>query len=273
MGHADPDVVWAGDRLVAAWTHVLAVEVRTFDAALAPLEPEQVLVPSATAIQSRPSLAPFGPSWAAAFRSGEQGLERIVVQTAGGVSWSTPLAPIGPVDDRPALVELDDAHLLVVFVAGAAIDGSASGPRVLAAFLDMMAPGPVQPFDLASAVSDPALTPTPPSAARVGDRTYVAWQSAGSADAASGDEVVVALVSVDAGAANGLAWDLPLRLPYPDGGGSPSNVHLGASTLFPDGALMSLWETTPPGVAAAGIQLDFRPSPFVFTGDGGDAGD
>jgi hypothetical protein len=57
------------------------------------------LVPSSD-IQSHVALAPFADGWAAAFRSGAQGLESIVVQ-AGATSWSTPPAPLGPVDDHP----------------------------------------------------------------------------------------------------------------------------------------------------------------------------
>jgi hypothetical protein len=272
--HTDPDLLWVGDRLVVAWTNVLAVEYRTFDANLTPLGTETALVPSSD-IQSHVALAPFANGWAAAFRSGAQGLESIVVQS-GGTSWSTPPAPLGPVDDHPALVALDDAHLLVVFSTGTdpGDTGMATVARLRAAVLSTSSPGLAQTFSfdpLAAASLEPSLEQHFPSAARVGDSMYVAWQSSSPADAGAGEQAFVMRVVLDPAASNGVRWDEEIRLPYPTGGGWQSNVHLASSPLFPDGALISTWETASDGTSRAStdVMLDFRPSPFVFLGSTG----
>jgi hypothetical protein len=270
--HTDPDLLWVSDRLVAAWTNVLAVEYRAFDADLTPLGPEMSLAPS-SAIQSHVALAPFANGWAAAFRSGTQGLESIVVQTDGATSWSTPPAPLGPVDDHPALLALDDAHLLVVFSTGTdpADTGTATVARLRAAILSTSAPGLVQPFPfgpLAAAYHDPSLEQRRPGAAHVGDQHYLSWEST---SPGGGSTVFLTRVSLDPGQPNGIRQDEEIRVPYPSGAGWQSNVHLAASPLFPAGALISVWETASDGTSRAStdVMLDFRPSPFVFLGPAG----
>jgi hypothetical protein len=125
--------------------------------------------------------------------------------------------------------------------------------------------------------SDPSVKQRRPSAVRVGDDCYVAWESTSPASAGgSGAQASLSRVAFDASAPDRVRQDPPIHLPYPAGGGWPSHVHLAASPLFPAGALISAWEAASDGTlrATSDVELDFRPSPFVFLArpDAGDGG-
>jgi hypothetical protein len=269
--HADPDMLWNKDRLIVAWTDLLDVKYREFAGDLTPLGPEATIA-ATPAIESSVSLAPFANGWASAIRSNTNALESIVVQSSA-LAWSTPPDLPGPIGDRPALVALDDTHLLVVFTIGTdpAETGTASVGRLRAAILSTTSPGPVTAFafgpTLAPYATDSTLGQRRPSAVRVGDQEYVAWENSPAAGAAAGEQVFVTRVALDPARPNGLAQDQEMQLPFgAPGAGSQSNVRLGASTLFPGGALISTWESASSGASRAtpDLMLDFRPSPFVF---------
>ena len=271
--HSDPDVLWSKDRLVVAWTDLLDVKYREFASDLTPLGPEGAIAATA-AIESSVSLAPFANGWASAVRSNTNALESIVVQ-GGGVTWSTPPEPPGPSGDRPGLAALDDAHLFVLFTIGTdpAETGVASTGRLRAAVLDVASPGMVTPFafgpTLAPYAAGTALNERRPAAARVGDQIYAAWEMSPPADASAAEQVFVTRVALSAGPSSGIAQDEEMRLPYGSAGVRwQSNVHLGVSTLFPAGALITTWESASDGSSRAipDLLLDLRPSPFVFLG-------
>jgi hypothetical protein len=263
---ADADLLWTGDRLVVAWTNVLQIEYRVFDGDLVPLGAETLLAPS-SAIESNVSLCAFGAGWAAAFRSGEQGLEKVVV-VSGDTTWTTPLQPLGPPHDRPALVALDDQHLLVAFTVGTdpTDSGGITTPRVRAAVLMPSSAGAVEPFavdpSLAPYATDPASTQRGPRAVRIGGQAYLAWESSWSGDGSAGDHFFLAPVRLDSTEPHGVALGPEVGLPL----GAPavgiqSNGHLGASDLYPQGALIFVWED--PSTARSNVIVDFRPAPFV----------
>ncbi len=305
----DPNLLWVGDRLIVAWTDLLDVKVRAFGADLAPLGPAKPLASSA-AIESSVTLAPFGTTWVAAYRANDEGLESVRVAISGGITWSTEPTLPGPTGDRPAVVELDAQHLLVLFSVGA--DPAETGAAVTvgqlrAAVLSTGSPGKVTSFRLTPArvddVSDAGAAdtldaggdvdddasgrpPAPPlyamldqrrpSAARVGDVVYVAWQNALPRELGVGDRLVVATATLDATSEHKVVFGSEMRLPYGlPPAGAQTNPRLGVSPLFPAGALATVWETraaeTDGGTAGA-LMLDFRPSPFVFLGEG-DRGD
>ncbi|MDD9932066.1 MAG: hypothetical protein OXT09_00605, partial [Myxococcales bacterium] len=70
----DPDMLWVGDELIVTWSALLDVHYRRFDAQLRPLGPSQPLAATAD-IDSFPTLARFGDTWAAAFRVVSDGLQ------------------------------------------------------------------------------------------------------------------------------------------------------------------------------------------------------
>jgi cysteine-rich repeat protein len=271
----DPDMVWAGGRLVVAWTDLFDVKVREFANDLTPLGPEGAIA-ATPAIESSVSLAPFGGGWASAVRSSTNGLESIVVQS-GASTWTTPPEPPSTASDRPALVALDDKHLLVVFAIGTdpAETGTPDVPRLRAAVLSATSPGPVGTFALgprlAGYASDPTLKQARPSAARVGDESFVAWENASPGDAVAGETVFLTRVAFDPAQPNGIVQDDEMRLPFGTAGaGWQTNPHVGVSTLAPAGALVSVWESASNGSARAtsDLMLDLRPTPFVFASTG-----
>jgi hypothetical protein len=120
---------------------------------------------------------------------------------------------------------------------------------------------------------DTSLVQHRPSATRVGDQVYVAWESSSPLDASSGENVFVARIALDAGKPNGLTQDEEVRLPLGAADARwNSGIHLASSQLFPSGALISAWESTRDGSsrAAVDLMLDFRPAPFVFLPAAGD---
>jgi hypothetical protein len=263
--HADPDLLWAGDRLVVAFTDLLDVTYREFSSDLVPLGPEAPLAATA-AIESGVALARFGSGWAGAVRSSSDALESIVVRS-GDLIWSTPPAPPGPTGDRPALAALDDAHLLVLFSVGADPDGTGAADvgRLFWAVADAAAPGPlaVRALDVGAAPAS-SVSQRRPTATRAGDRVYLGWTETDDAGA-RGEQVFLAPVALDAAA--GAAIGTPMPLPRGTASaGWRRNLRLAASSLFPAGAVISTWESASDGssLAAVDLVLDFRPSPFVF---------
>jgi len=263
--HADPDLLWAGDRLIVAFTDLLDVSYRAFTSDLVPLGPETPLAATA-AIESGVALARFGNGWAGAVRSSSDALESIVIRS-GDLTWSTPPAPPGPTGDRPALAALDDAHLLVLFSVGADPDGTGTADvgRLFWAVADTAAPGPLAVRALDAAAAPPSsVSQRRPTATRAGESVYLGWTETDGTGAA-GERVFLAAVAPDAVA--GFAIGAPMALPRgATAGGWRRNLHLTASTLFPAGAVISTWESASDGssLAAVDLVLDFRPSPFVF---------
>jgi hypothetical protein len=163
--------------------------------------------------------------------------------------------------------------LLVVFATGGdATDATAAAPvyRLSAAVIDTAASTPVTAFSVApfaAEFADPSLAQRRPAAARVGDVAYLAFETQSPADAGAGAQLFLERVAFDASQPNGVLRDQEMRLPYPAGGTTSSNVHFAASALFPTGALISTWEEA--NRAGVDLALDFRPSPFVFLRDAG----
>lgn len=216
----DPDLIWTGSELVVAWTDNSSLDTkqdlkfRIFDSALEPLSEEQFLA-ATEEIEGSVTLATFAGGWAAAWRSSftdvETGVvaEKVHIQ-AGATHWTFgPLAP-GSVDDKPALVELDAEHLLVVVSEAASSDTFSSGLRV--AVLSLDTPGEVSSsFWEAAGVS---VSPSQPALARVSDRFYLSWRT----DSSLGDvnaeelwlrEVELPLAGSDPTGWNTQTWPLP----------------------------------------------------------------
>jgi hypothetical protein len=183
-----PDILWAGDELVVAWSDESDVgtspdlRYRTFSSSLISSSAETTLA-ATDAVEGGVSLAPFGASWAAAWRSGElSGLERVVVSTDVGTFSVPDLAP-GATGDRPALAELDESHLLLAFTNGTDPDetGVLNTSRLRYAILDSGGATELESAALPPLrdpyASQPALGQSQPSLVRAGDSIFLAWRS------------------------------------------------------------------------------------------------
>lgn len=133
----NPDMIWAGEQLVVAWEDYANAETapdlryRLFDANLNPLSTDQTLAEGHQP-EGAVSLAPFADGWAAAYREDAGGAfagtgQETVVVRVGTKAFRIGPFPGGPMDDRPALGELDPTHLLVVVSVGT--DPTQSGVR------------------------------------------------------------------------------------------------------------------------------------------------
>jgi hypothetical protein len=201
----DPDLIATPSGLIVAWLDDSNVATgpdimfRTFGNDLTPTSAEQVLA-NTSANEGDVALAPFGTSWAAAWRAGDSGLESLRVH-GGGADWTIgPYLP-GPVGDRPALAELDATHLIVVYSEG--VDSQDSGVAneslLRGAVLSVSVPGSVTPFDIpAIAGGTDGLTQGQPNVVRVGSQVYVAWRSEGALGSAAGEELWLKLVGWNA---------------------------------------------------------------------------
>ena len=173
------DMIWTGSELVVAWFDDAAlggmgdIKIRTFDANLSPTSSDLPLA-STAATETSAVLTPLVGGWAAAWLAFQDASVSVEAK-AGSTTWSTGPLGAGAVVDRPAIVALDDTHLLLVY----AVSSSTTDPvQLQAAILDTATPGSVVPFAILPSASgalgadagDPSLT-------RVGERVYLSWRS------------------------------------------------------------------------------------------------
>ena len=179
FGQRDADAVFTGSNLVVAWTDDSKmassgtdIKVRTFNANLSPQTKELTLAGTA-AFEADVSLAAWGNSYAAAYRSVQVTTETVVVR-AGAQTWTIPVASAAPSGERPKLSALDKDHALVVFTEG----GVTTPAKLMAAIVDRAAPGNVTPFPIAAlSPKMSGLGQFEPSLATTQAGVYVAWRS------------------------------------------------------------------------------------------------
>ncbi len=172
------DLIWTGSELVVTWSDdsdlsgMGALKVRSFDATLSPTSPDQVLA-STAGLSTSAVLAPFAGSWAAAWLSFDAAAVSVLVR-AGGSTWSVGPFHADTIVDRPALVDLDGTHLLLVFAAAASM---ADPVQLQGAILDASAPGNVVPFAIPPVAAAAGSDAREPTLARVGARVFLSWVS------------------------------------------------------------------------------------------------
>jgi hypothetical protein len=283
LSQSDPDLLWAGNTLVAAWVdysnplNAPDVKVRRFDLDLEPLGPEEPLA-ATSRYEGDVVLASFGGSWAAAWRSSADGMETIEVR-AGDSSWTVdPFLP-GAAGDRPVLVELDPQHLLLVFTEGtAAMDGGvADVPRLRGAVLG--APGPTPSFEIAPRVSpydaDASLGQAQPNALRAGDRIYISWRSSAVVEDPLGEEIWLKEIGFTINGSN-VVLDLGLNeIPLPRSDGHRAGDQRSPALVpvpIPFGtAIAAAWMDYGPfgaGSSAPGPVVELLPTPILRVGGG-----
>jgi hypothetical protein len=265
----DPDVAWTGSEVVVAWidesspASKLDVRYRTFSAALAPLGDEAVLAGTSDA-ESDVVLAPFASSWAAAWRVATDAGELVRV-AAGAKAWSVgPFLP-GPAAMKPALVDLDATHLLVVFTQGVDVGsaGTANGTKLSAAVLDVATPGTVVPFDLA-VTSASVLGGERPSAARAGTSVFVGWEVPAQGEASAAAHVWLKELRWAAAALDTSRAETRVERGAPTKGDQQRAV-VTASGLVPSGGVVIGWEDLGLnlGNAKGEVGLEVVPLPVV----------
>jgi hypothetical protein len=268
----DPDLIWTGSELVVAWTDLFAVKTRRFSSSLTPLtEGEQTLSPDGE-MSGAISLCRFGSDWAAAWRALDAMNDEIIRVRAGSVSWTVgPFIP-GEALERPALVELDSSHLLLVFTEGTdpLETGTPSVTRLRAAILDTASPGNVPFVDLDPMLepyaSNAAITLRRPTLARVSTRLFLGWESEGLVGDALGSEIWVQRMrwpSTSIGLLRETEEPIQVDAPRPGSQFAPS---FASSPLIPQGALVTVWEEHSPGSrheTSPDVFFGLRPVPFV----------
>jgi hypothetical protein len=227
---ASPDlIVTAGGKVIVAWVDMSAgspdVKLREFSPNLTPTSGERVVAAS-DAAESDVSLAPFGNSYAVAWRSALNGAEEIHART-GNTEWTMALETAGPAGDRPALAELDATHLLLVY---------SEGMKLRAAVLDVASPGPALSVDVPGATAG---AQSQPNAIRAAGEVYVAWRVAGTPGDANGEDVVIRAVRLGAG--GGLEFTAP-EMPMPRGEHRRGDQRAPALAAGPIGVLVSGWD-------------------------------
>jgi hypothetical protein len=247
----NPDMLWTGSELVVAWEDYSDpsagpdLKFRTYNGHLSATSDELTLAGSALP-EAAVALAPFAGTWAAAYREGAtDGSEHIVV-VAGNQTFR--IGPVlgGPLDDRPALVELDATHLLVVFSAGTDPDltGVANVPRIRYAVIDTADETPpatwphsaLEPLDDVFTL-DQRASHLSPAAVTAAGGAYVAWRSGARSADAAGDQIWLKYLSWAAAA---------------EGAQSNLDVH-DAEMLIPRTCEESIGDQGSPALARTGL--------------------
>lgn len=267
----DPDVLWTGSEVVVAWTGDLGTRVRRFLPDLTPLSSEQALG-VAGEVTGAVALSRFGSGWAAAWRALDTEGDEIIRVHAGALNWTIgPFLPGAPFE-RPALVEVDAGHLLVVFTEGTdpLDEGTPSVHRLRAAILDTSAPGTVPHFALDPLrepyASEGNLSLRRPTLARVFERIYLGWESEGRLGDGLGAQVWVQELLWDAGTDTlSRSVEETVQVDAPEIGTQLAPA-FAASFLIPQGALLTVWEEHDSGSlheTLPDVFFGLRPAPFV----------
>lgn len=252
----NPDVLWTGSELVVAWEDYSDafngpdLRYRTFDAELNSTSGDLTLAASGLP-EAAVALAPFSGGWVAAYREGAaDGGETIVVKV-GAATFRLEGIHGGPLDDRPALVELDETHLLVVFSAGVltGTSGLYNTPRLQYSVIDVevadaSTPAALEPLDQVF-TAETQTAQLNPSVTRSEQGVYVAWRSEALPGDAAGDQVWLKFLRWQAGDSPRLdAEQTELLIPRTCDGsfGDQRRPTLAQVGLPPGGALAIAWE-------------------------------
>jgi hypothetical protein len=194
----NPDMLWTGSELVVVWEDYSDavngpdLRYRRFDQNLQPLSEDSVLA-ATDSPEAAVALTKLDGSWAAAYREGTpDGLENIVVRVGEDTFRVGPVMG-GPIDDRPALVALDQTHLLVAFSTDPLVSGTYGVPRIRYSIIDIesQATPSIVPLDPEDPVlfRDAQVSQLSPSAEAAPDGAYLAWRSEARPGDASGDQL------------------------------------------------------------------------------------
>ncbi len=278
-----PDILWTGSTLIAAWTDTSNattgpdVRYRTFDSTLHPTSDEQTLAATAD-VEGDVTLAPFEGSWAAAWRDDANGFETIRV-TTGSTSWTVGPGFLPPsVTTKLALVELDASNLLVLYSQGSAASDAGAPNAVstlMAAVLNLSSPGTVSGVAVpvnttVEGATAASLSHAYADAVRIGTSIYAAWWTDSVVGNGSGEQVWFQPVGWNGTALSWTGTELSLPRTAAHRAGNQRRPMLAASTLEPDGALVSGWddlgETFGGGEGNGDVVVELVPVPVLRNG-------
>lgn len=255
----DVDLVWATDRLIAAWVDTSNastgpdIRVRSFDANLSPLSGETALAES-DAGEADVALATFGAGWVAAYREGtSDGAENVIVKKGESVWRLGPLSG-GFAGEKPALVQLDATHLLVAFtdMTDPWLSGVPNTPRLRYAVIDTETSATPEALGLREqggySSSELLLGQSSPALERGMDGVFLAWRTEAPPGDASSEQVwLKSLGWAPRGVGGELALlerDAELLVPRlcESSTGAQRAPALARTSLYPNGALALAWE-------------------------------
>jgi hypothetical protein len=226
---------------------------RSFDGALEPTGDDIVLGGSGLP-EGNVALAELGQSWSAAWREAQPDGSEAIVVFASGARWNISVARPGPATDKPALVALDDEHVLVAYSIGTDPLGTsiANTPRLEAALVNTVSGtvlllGAVEPLQPSYAGTSPellAIGQSQPGTVRVGERTYLTWTSGLISGNAAGSQLWLKHLPWDPMTEELSLDELELAVPrWPEHGpGDQFFPALAATRLPPEGALLLAWD-------------------------------
>jgi hypothetical protein len=275
------DVLTVGNQVVVAWEDdsnpatAPDVVLRTFDANLSATSGEQVLAGTGDS-EGDVALAAFDGSWAAAWRDDANGMETVRVQ-AGANQWSVqPSFLPAPVAVKPALVELDPTHLLLVYAAGLDRTGSgvADGATLEVAVLQVGGQPAVPGLDVPATVTSAAgLDQSQPSVVVVQGSVFVAWWTAAAAGDPNGEQVWLKRVELKGSGLDLSQGEIPLPRGTQAQTGDQRLPAIVASTLPPGGAIVAAWDDLGRAIAAGegngDVVIEVAPAPVLRTGANG----
>jgi hypothetical protein len=256
FSQSNSDIVFDGSELVVAWADSSDassgpdLRYRLFSSDLTPLTGDLTLA-NTSAAEDDVVLAGQGGQWAAAWRSGSNGVETIEVQS-GATHWTVgPFMP-GKTGDRPDLAFLDATHLAVAFTMGTDPNntGTADTPRLRAAVLDVASPGLVASFAVPPA-QDPYAVPTAsqsePSLFVAPDHLLVGWRTGALAGDSGGAELWARRVPVTVNSDHSVTIDpshieVPLVQTAAQRVGDQNAFRLLGTQLWPSGGLVTAWD-------------------------------
>jgi cysteine-rich repeat protein len=271
-----PDIVRTASEIVVAWQDDSDLDTapdlrfRRFDASLTAQSPSDEVLAASDAAEGGVALASFRESWAAAWRAGTASDELIRVR-AGQHEWQVNVTGPGPSDDKPALVELDEQHLLVAYSMRRP-DGRRYG--LAGAILSVSHPGTVASFSVAPlAVTDTGFSQTQPSIARGNGRVYLGWRSNSALGDLHAEELWLKelswTLSGDALTLDLSRVEIPLPRDVAHQAGDQRNAALAWVPLWPAGALAAVWEDSGgvfgPDQGRPDVAVAFTPLPLLRT--------
>jgi hypothetical protein len=268
------DIVWSGSELVLSWTDNSDafsgpdLKVRRFSDSLSPNSSEMTLAQQDGA-EGDVVVAAYPGSYAAAWRDAFGGAENVHVMAASA-SWTLSPAWAGPAEEPPALLTLDDSHLVVFFSEGvdADNDGVAESFQVSGTVVEIGAEAPV--FSVTLAVPGLLASAREPSIAEVGTRRFVSWRTEALTGDPAGDDNWLAELTWQA-SEKALLVGTPVALPREAAHrvGDQRRPALAAASYWPEGALAAVWSDfsgswgEPPQPVHEEVVVELIPLPIV----------
>lgn len=287
----DPDVIATGNRVVVAWTDDADafngpdIRFRLFDAALT-AQSKVLTLADSLASESHVALCATEDGFAAAWRSAVSGAETIEVRAFDREGTQAHQWYVGPVtsppaSDRPALADIGEGRLVVAFTEATDPSGSgvANTPRLRGAVLAPIQEGLVESYPIEPRhedyAGDATVAQSHPNVVRVDNRAYVAWRSSRLPGDDRGEEIWLKELAWPAQTVEDVLALEEIRLPRQaeHRAGDQRFPALAATTLAPEGALLTAWEDWALSFGGAegtpDVVVELIPTPVVRLSDPG----